>query len=102
MSMNFEIIPAEKFDFIGNAEYYKNLGKEKIAKYIRKDHGSIVSFKYGNVSKAHIYVDDHCYIVAIYGGTYIDRSGKEKKFYHPTTHIFPEALEVLKTLDSKI
>lgn len=103
--MKYEILPAEKFDLLWNEDYYKTLkkfDKRKVAKHIRKDHEAIVSFMYCDVCKAHVFMDDGCYVVVISGGTYEDKDGTEKTFYHPTFYIFPEALEVLKTLNSKL
>ena len=54
---------------------------------------SVVSFRYDKHSIAHIYEDDHCYILAIW---HQNKAGFE--YYSPTHYIFPEALEVLKTL----
>lgn len=40
--------------------------------------------------KAHIHIDDHCYVLTL----------RRDLGYIYTTHIFPEAFEVLKTLPS--
>ena len=50
---------------------------------------------YGGV--AHIWVDDHCYVLGLEALT---NDSDEKLIVRPTRHIFREAFEVLKTLSS--
>lgn len=51
------------------------------------------SFTYCNICKAHFVEDDHCYKLAIYAGEY-----NGKRLYKYTTYLFPEAIDVLKTM----
>lgn len=50
---------------------------------------SLVTFSYGQVCKAHVTEDDHCYIVWIW---------HENDIYMPTHYIFDDALKILKKL----
>lgn len=50
---------------------------------------SLLTFKYDDVSEAHITEDNHCYILWIW------HSGD---IYSPTHYIFPEAIKIFKTL----
>ena len=86
--MSYKIINPEKFQ-LGHKVGYK--------KWEYRECQALITFEYGHTEidrkpfccKAHIHEDDHCYLVATSNG----QGG-----YHDTSYIFPEALEVLKTL----
>jgi len=49
---------------------------------------------------AHIWVDDHCYVLGLERMEALTSDSDEKLIVRPTHHIFWEAFEVLKTLSS--
>ena len=49
---------------------------------------------------AHIYVDDHCYVLGLESVDRYSEGGAGEVFVHPTHYIFAEAFDVMKKLPS--
>lgn len=85
---------------------YKQIETDKIA---YNDNGSsfkpVATLASESGGKCQISIDDHCYVVKLLGHGFetkevmynLNKLGL-KEYYKPTTHIFQEALEILRTL----
>jgi len=58
----------------------------------REAHHAVATLKDGHGGIAHIYTDDHCYVLALAS------ENAWPQVARPSYHWFPEAVEVLKTL----
>jgi hypothetical protein len=60
----------------------------------------VASLKDGCGGVAHIWVDDHCYVLGLERMEVLTSGSEERLIVRPTHHIFSEAFDVLKTLPS--